>query len=111
MFLAAGAIAVGASARQAEPLYKDKSAPVDQRVDDLLGRMTLHEKVLQLQNRASGKADQIDGIFSGQSYGTTHEMGMSAYDCAVMYAKLHEYSGHTPGWAYRCLLVRKAFKV
>lgn len=91
MFLAAGAIAVGASARQAEPLYKDKSAPVDQRVDDLLGRMTLHEKVLQLQNRASGKADQIDGIFSGQSYGTTHEMGMSAYDCAVMYAKLHEY--------------------
>jgi beta-glucosidase len=35
-------------AAQKEPLYKDAHAPVDERVDDLLGRMTLQEKVRQL---------------------------------------------------------------
>ena len=67
------------------PLYKDRTAPIEKRVDDLMSRMTLHEKVLQLQNRASGRLDEIDRIFLGESYGTTHEMSMSAYDCAVMY--------------------------
>lgn len=36
-------------------LYKDKNAPIEQRVEDLLSRMTLREKVLQLQNREAGK--------------------------------------------------------
>lgn len=70
------------------PLYKDRTSPIEKRVDDLMSRMTLHEKVLQLQNRASGRLDEIDRIFSGESYGTTHEMSMSAYDCAVMYKEL-----------------------
>ncbi|MFZ5824162.1 MAG: glycoside hydrolase family 3 protein [Bacillota bacterium] len=33
---------------QAPPLYKDPAAPVHRRVDDLLGRMTLEEKVGQM---------------------------------------------------------------
>lgn len=33
---------------QRAPLYKDAHAPVEERVDDLLGRMTLQEKVRQL---------------------------------------------------------------
>lgn len=74
-----------------KPVYKDKSATIEQRVNDLMSRMTLHEKVLQLQNRASGKYDEIDRIFAGESYGTTHEMGMSGYDCAVMYKELQNY--------------------
>ena len=36
------------------PFYKDRTAPIEKRVDDLI-LMTLHEKVLQLQNRASGR--------------------------------------------------------
>ena len=36
------------------PLYKDRTAPIEKRVDDLMSRMTLHEKVLQLQNRPVG---------------------------------------------------------
>ena len=36
------------------PLYKDRTAPIEKRVDDLMSRMTLHEKVLQLQNRLVG---------------------------------------------------------
>ena len=73
------------------PLYKDRTSPIEKRVDDLMSRMTLHEKVLQLQNRASGRLDEIDRIFLGESYGTTHEMSMSAYDCAVMYKELQHY--------------------
>lgn len=34
------------------PLYLDPSAPLQQRVDDLVGRMTLEEKVAQMQNEA-----------------------------------------------------------
>src|SRR6201994_1007888 len=30
------------------PLYRDSAAPVDERIDDLLGRMTLDEKIVQL---------------------------------------------------------------
>lgn len=31
-----------------QPLYKQASAPVEERIDDLLGRMTLEEKVGQI---------------------------------------------------------------
>lgn len=80
-----------ALAKDDKPVYKDKSAPIEKRVDDLMSRMTLHEKVLQLQNRASGRQDEIERIFAGESFGTTHEMNMSAYDCAVMYKELQHY--------------------
>jgi len=39
------------SAQQSAPLYKDASRPVAERVADLLGRMTLEEKVAQLTTR------------------------------------------------------------
>jgi beta-glucosidase len=37
---------------QPVPAYKDPSAPIDQRVDDLVSRMTLEEKVRQMQHTA-----------------------------------------------------------
>ena len=42
------------------PPYKNKSLSIEKRVDDLMGRMTLREKVLQLQNRGAGRLDEID---------------------------------------------------
>ncbi|MBR0552517.1 glycoside hydrolase family 3 N-terminal domain-containing protein [Stakelama marina] len=42
-------LAAPAPAQADQPVYKDASAPVDARVDDLLARMTLEEKVAQLQ--------------------------------------------------------------
>jgi len=39
---------VGCADAQDAPLYKDAAAPVDVRVEDLLGRMTLDEKVAQI---------------------------------------------------------------
>jgi len=74
-----------------KPLYKDKAAAINDRVEDLLKRMTLKEKIEQLENRASGKADDIDRIFKGESFGCTHEMSMPAADCADMYQKLQTY--------------------
>ena len=38
------------NAQTPAPLYKDPSAPIDERVKDLLGRMTLEEKVAQMQS-------------------------------------------------------------
>ena len=52
------AILLGCAANAAEetnPPYKNASLPVEQRIDDLLGRMTLEEKVQQLQGRWEGK--------------------------------------------------------
>lgn len=48
------------------PPYKNKSLSIEKRVDDLMGRMTLREKVLQLQNRGAGRLDEIDRIFNGE---------------------------------------------
>lgn len=70
------------------PPYKNKSLSIEKRVDDLMGRMTLREKVLQLQNRGAGRLDEIDRIFNGESYGCTHEMGTTAAECAAMYKEL-----------------------
>ena len=48
--LAAASVAM-LSAQQSAPVYKDAKRPVAERVADLLGRMTLEEKVAQLTTR------------------------------------------------------------
>ena len=42
-------------AQSSNPLYKDKRAPIEKRIDDLLKRMTLEEKVLQMTQWSYGK--------------------------------------------------------
>jgi beta-glucosidase len=42
------------------PLYKDASAPLDERVADLVGRMTLDEKVAQLMTIWDSKTELLD---------------------------------------------------
>ena len=49
--LAAASVAM-LSAQQSAPAYKDAARPVAERVADLLGRMTLEEKVAQLDGAA-----------------------------------------------------------
>lgn len=74
-----------------KPLYKNPDAPIENRVEDLLHRMTLQEKVLQLQNKPVGRIDEIERVFGGQSYGCTHEMGQTAEECARIYNELQNY--------------------
>ncbi|MDE6496350.1 MAG: glycosyl hydrolase, partial [Duncaniella sp.] len=74
-----------------KPLYKDPKAPIEARVDDLLSRMTLHEKVQQLQNNSVGRVDEIPGRYGKVSPGSVHEMGGSAYDAAVLFTEMQKY--------------------
>ncbi len=91
-FLSTVVVAFGTPNKDPDkPIYKDKTATINDRVEDLLKRMTLKEKIEQLENRPSGKAEDIDRIFKGESFGCTHEMSMPAADCADMYQKLQNY--------------------
>jgi beta-glucosidase len=58
--LLATAIAVPAIAATTGPVYKDPAASVSARVDDLLGRMTLEEKVAQMLCIWEGKVQVFD---------------------------------------------------
>ena len=49
-----------AAARPAAPLYKDARVPIDLRVCDLMGRMTLDEKVAQLITLSTSKRDVMN---------------------------------------------------
>ncbi len=44
----------GASGQEASPAYKNPSLPIEKRVDDLVSRMTLEEKVSQMMNGGCG---------------------------------------------------------
>src|ERR1700754_138225 len=62
------ALTTGAAAAEGRPLYKDPRAPVDARIEDLLKRMTLEEKVAQMQGVWENKT-QIQtpqGAFSAE---------------------------------------------
>ena len=75
----------------AGPLYKNPKAPIDARVEDLLSRMTLDEKCMQLQNRQVGDEGSIPGSFGENSYGTTYEMQRNAYEAARIFKALGEH--------------------
>jgi beta-glucosidase len=49
-----------AAESQGKPLYKNASAPVEQRVDDLLARMTLDEKIAQITTVWQKKSELFD---------------------------------------------------
>ncbi|MEP7005580.1 MAG: glycoside hydrolase family 3 N-terminal domain-containing protein, partial [Sphingomonas bacterium] len=51
-----------AFAKTASALYKDARAPIADRVKDLLGRMTLEEKIAQMIALWATKADVMDGL-------------------------------------------------
>lgn len=91
LVLGMGTATAWAGETEEKPLYKDSLAPIESRVEDLLRRMTLHEKTLQLQNKPVGRIDEIESIFQGQSYGCTHEMGKTAEECAGIYNELQKY--------------------
>ncbi|MCE4554292.1 glycoside hydrolase family 3 N-terminal domain-containing protein [Roseateles cellulosilyticus] len=75
---AGGAEAAAAGA----PLYKQASAPVEKRVEDLLSRMTLDEKVAQLmciwlgKNQVQNERGDFDAVKATQAL--PHGMGMLA---------------------------------
>src|ERR1700742_2358388 len=61
LVVASSMLAVGSSvAAAAGPLYKDPHATIEARVEDLLARMSLEEKVAQMQSIWEAKSDVFD---------------------------------------------------
>ena len=56
LFLTAVAIIIACTSCSSvkEPVYKDATADIEDRVEDLVGRMTLEEKILQLNQYTLG---------------------------------------------------------
>jgi len=65
-------LAPPARAQQQAPLYRDATQPVDARVEDLLRRMTLEEKVAQMEALAAART--LDSLLAG---GDTARFGPS----------------------------------
>ena len=55
-------VLIAVSAKAEKVIYKDASQPIEKRVDDLLGRMTLEEKVLQLNQYTLGRNDNVNNV-------------------------------------------------
>jgi len=57
IFYAASILVMSCSATSAQkqPLYKNKDAPVEKRIDDLISQMTLEEKIMQMNQWTYGK--------------------------------------------------------
>lgn len=51
-----------AQSKKEIPLYKDKTQPVEKRIDDLLSRMTLEEKAMQLNQYTLGRNDNANNM-------------------------------------------------
>ena len=54
--------ALSAKDKKSIPLYKDAKVPIEKRVDDLLSRMTLEEKILQLNQYTMGRNNNVNNI-------------------------------------------------
>ena len=57
-----GVCLVGCKSSDKEPAYKNPNLPIEKRVNDLLSRMTLDEKILQLNQYATGPNDNPNNI-------------------------------------------------
>jgi len=65
LILAAAASLSTTASAQTRPIYKSAAQPIDIRVNDLLRRMTLEEKVAQMEAIAPGPGRGIDSLLQG----------------------------------------------
>ena len=56
-----------------EPLYRDPTAPVEARVEDLLSRMTLREKVMQMRLVRGLDTDPSAAVRCRDGWGASHQ--------------------------------------
>jgi beta-glucosidase len=86
------------SQQEGKPVYQDKNAPIPERVRDLLGRMTLEEKVVQLQSGVNMPAfgPSASSLFANDQL--NEAMVKQALDNGLgTYAFLDEFLGMSKG--------------
>ena len=95
LFLTAVAIIIACTSCSSvkEPVYKDAAADIEDRVEDLVDRMTLEEKILQLNQSILG-VNTLENNFGGALDNIPSEIGSLIYfsdDAAARNAmqKLH----------------------
>lgn len=92
-------IALGQTKTRKGPLYKDPLQSVEVRVKDLLSRMTLQEKLAQMQDLSASEimvSDAIDPVkmdqkLKGKSFGVFEGMGLTVAQYAKVINTLQEY--------------------
>ena len=109
ILILAAASATMLSAQQSMPVYKDARRPVAERVADLLGRMTLEEKVAQLTTRWTtlkplqdakdwaGMIGLLDTLIS-QVEPTSYDMALILDMKAKLYIQQNQYSHAIEPW-------------
>lgn len=103
ILLVAGLMATMCAPAQDALRYKDASLPVAERVEDLMRRMTLHEKCLQLQNNSTSDINAIEGMYGNESPGSVHEMSKSAAEAAQLFDKMQRYLLSQTRWGIPAL--------
>jgi beta-glucosidase len=75
------AAAARAASQAGRPLYKQAGAPVESRVEDLLGRMTIEEKIAQMECVWQQKAgiQNADTSFSAEKASAAYPHGMGMF--------------------------------
>lgn len=62
VLLFAAMVACSQAEAKKTPVYQDPKQPVEKRVDDLLSKMTIEEKVLQLNQLTLGRSDNVNNM-------------------------------------------------
>lgn len=84
---------------QKTPKYRDASLPVEERVQDLLSRMTFDEKIDQIRHIHSyavmenGKVnpDKLNQMIGGRSMGFTEGLTLTGKDCSALMTATQKY--------------------
>ena len=87
--------APGVFAQRAQWPYQDKTLPVEKRVSDLLGRMSLHEKIMQMQHLVDFKGTEQ---MNGTSYGCAMNTDFPADSAAIIYKEIQDYCRTKTRW-------------
>lgn len=90
IMLAASFFFNDADARK-KPLYRNPDASVEERVEDLLSRMTLEEKCAQVQNRFINSIDDIHPTFEGKGFGTVYNLYEDVEDYKMIMDSVQRY--------------------
>jgi len=94
---------------QTNPLpYQNIKLPVEKRVEDLLSRMTLHEKILQLQHVHDPTLSTYEKSFDGNSYGCVGNIRFSAGEAANTYYAIQKYLKEKPRLGIPALTVTES---
>ena len=99
-YLFAGVLSLESMAATAQQLpYKDSKLPVEKRIEDLLGRMTLDEKVAQIRHLHSWNlfdgqalnAQKLKDASKGMAWGFVEGFPLTGVNCQKNFRLIQKY--------------------